>query len=124
VGGVPYTPIDVESSANIFNWDYTGREILDLTRYNSKRFSPFHQLDIRVDKEWFLDNLTLNVYVDVQNLYNYATAGSEFLVQELDGDDPVIANPQAPLAEQRYQMISETTSVGTLLPSVGIIIKF
>jgi len=77
-----------------------------------------------VDKEWFLDKLTLNLYADVQNLYNYTTAGSEFLVQEFDGEDPLIANPQAPLAEQRYQMISETTSVGTLLPSVGIIIKF
>lgn len=124
VGGVPYTPIDVKASANIFNWDYTGREILDLTRYNSKRFSPFHQLDLRVDKEWFLDKLTLNLYVDIQNLYNYTTAGSEFLVQEMDGDDPVIANPQAPLAEQRYEMFPETTSVGTLLPTVGIIIKF
>ncbi len=124
VGGVPYTPIDLEASANVFNWDYTGREVRDLALYNSERFDPFHQLDIRVDKEWFLDNLTLNVYFDIQNLYNYATAGSEFLVQEFEADQPVIANPEAPLAEQRYQMISETTSVGTLLPSVGIIIKF
>ena len=124
VGGVPYTPIDVQASANVLNWDLTGREILDLSQYNSARFSPFHQLDLRVDKEWFLDNLTLNLYFDIQNLYNYTTEGSEFLVQELDGEDPIIANPEAPLPDQRYRMFSETTTVGTLLPSVGIIVKF
>ena len=84
VGGVPYTPIDLEASANVLNWDYTGREILDYDRYNSERFQPFHQLDLRVDKEWFLDKLTLNLYFDIQNLYNYATVGSDFLVQVLD----------------------------------------
>jgi hypothetical protein len=124
VGGVPYTPINLEASSNVLNWNFTGREILDLDRYNSLRFKPFHQLDVRVDKEWFLDKLTLNLYFDVQNLYNYVTDGSEFLVQELDGDNPIIENPEAPLFEQRYRMIPETTTVGTLLPTVGIIIKF
>jgi len=124
VGGTPYTPIDVQASANIFNWDYTGREILDLTNYNSLRFEPFHQLDVRVDKEWFLDNFTLNLYFDIQNLYNYTTAGTEFLVQQFEDGSPVIANPAAPLSEQRYEMEPEKTQVGTLLPSVGIIIKF
>jgi hypothetical protein len=124
VGGTPYTPIDVQASANIFNWDYTGREILDLTNYNSLRFEPFHQLDVRVDKEWFLDNFTLNLYFDIQNLYNYTTAGTEFLVQQFEDGSPVIANPAAPLSEQRYEMEPEKTQVGTLLPSLGIIIKF
>lgn len=124
VGGVPYTPIDVEASSNVLNWDFTGREILDLDQFNSLRFKPFHQLDVRVDKEWFLDKLTLNLYFDVQNLYNYVTDGTQFLVQELDGDEPIIENPDAPIFEQRYRMFSETTSVGTLLPTVGIIIKF
>ncbi len=124
VGGTPYTPIDVQASANIFNWDYTGREIPDLKNYNSLRFQPFHQLDFRVDKEWFLDNFTLNLYLDIQNLYNYKTAGTEFLVQQFEDGRPVIANPEAPVREQRYKMEREKTEVGTLLPSVGIIIKF
>ncbi|MCA1746268.1 MAG: TonB-dependent receptor, partial [Bacteroidales bacterium] len=124
VGGTPYTPIDVQASANIFNWDYTGREILDLTNYNRLRFEPFHQLDVRVDKEWFLDNFTLNLYFDIQNLYNYRTAGTEFLVQQFEDGQPVIANPESQLSEQRYVMEKEKTEVGTLLPSVGIIIKF
>lgn len=124
VGGAPYTPIDVEASSNRLNWDYTGREILDLSRYNDFRFDPFHQLDVRVDKEWFLNNLTLNLYFDIQNLYNFKTDGSEFLVQQFDGEQAIIKNPTAPLQAQQYVMDTKTTEVGTLLPSVGIIIKF
>ncbi|MCF8225105.1 MAG: TonB-dependent receptor [Bacteroidales bacterium] len=124
VGGTPYTPIDLEASANRFNWDYTGREILDFDRYNSLYFKPFHQLDLRVDKEWFLNNLTLNLYFDIQNLYNYATEGNEFLVQQFENERAIIENPEDPLPMQRYRMDKKTTQVGTLLPSLGIIIKF
>ena len=124
VGGTPYTPIDLDASSNVFNWNYTGREIFDLTQYNRLRFEPFHQLDLRVDKEWFLENLTLNLYFDVQNLYNYKTTGIEFLVQQFEDGSPVIVNPEAPPGAQRYRMEREETVVGTILPTVGIIIKF
>jgi len=124
VGGTPYTPIDLVSSSYVLNWDYTGREILDYNLYNSLRFKPFHQLDVRVDKEWFLKNLTLNLYFDIQNLYNYKTEGSEFLVQNYVNGQPVILNPTDPVYLQRYDMKTLTSEVGTLLPSLGIIIKF
>jgi hypothetical protein len=124
VGGTPYTPIDITASSNVLNWDFTGREIFDLGQYNSLRFRPFHQLDVRVDKEWFLNNLTLNLYFDIQNLYNYTTEGANFLVQQFENDQAVILNPEAPIQDQRYDLVPETTRAGTLLPSVGIIIKF
>jgi hypothetical protein len=125
VGGTPYTPIDLEASSSVLNWNYTGREIIDFENYNSLRYKPFHQLDIRVDKEWYLKFLTLNLYFDIQNLYNYKTEGSQFLVQEfLDNGDAVIDNPADPIALQRYAMNPLKSQVGTLLPSIGIIIKF
>ena len=37
---------------------------------NSARVDAFHQLDIRVDKTWIFDAWTLNLYLDVQNVYN------------------------------------------------------
>jgi hypothetical protein len=37
---------------------------------NSERSKAFHQLDIRVDKRWIFDRWTLNLYLDVQNVYN------------------------------------------------------
>ena len=37
---------------------------------NGGRLAPFHQLDLRVDKTWTWRYLKLNVYADVQNVYN------------------------------------------------------
>lgn len=52
---------------------------LDANRYSntfgmfrSARVSDFHQLDIRIDKYFVFEKWTLNVYVDVQNVYNRA----------------------------------------------------
>jgi TonB family protein len=40
---------------------------------NSERVPNFHQLDIRVDKNFVYEAWTLNVYVDVTNAYNRAS---------------------------------------------------
>lgn len=37
---------------------------------NSERLSPFHQLDIRVDKRWVFSSFTLSAYLDLINAYN------------------------------------------------------
>lgn len=37
---------------------------------NSARFPTFHQLDVRVDKQWVLSRATITGYLDVQNVYN------------------------------------------------------
>ena len=37
----------------------------------SSRLPAFHQLDVRVDKKIVFDNWLLNVYLDVQNVYNH-----------------------------------------------------
>jgi hypothetical protein len=41
---------------------------------NSARNPAFHQLDLRIDKRWIFDRWMLNVYLDVQNVYNHKTA--------------------------------------------------
>jgi outer membrane receptor for ferrienterochelin and colicin len=37
---------------------------------NSRRFQSFHQLDLRVDKQWVFDRWSVTAYLDVQNVYN------------------------------------------------------
>ena len=39
-------------------------------RVNSRRFDSFHQLDLRVDKQWVFDRWSFTAYLDVQNVYN------------------------------------------------------
>jgi hypothetical protein len=103
----------------------TGFPALDYNQYNQLRFNSFHQLDLRIDKEWFLPRITINLYADVQNVYNFKTTGSTFLIQELDGEgNPIIENPGDPAELQRYRMKELESTVGTVLPTIGIIIEF
>jgi hypothetical protein len=125
VGGQPYTPIDYNTSSLVQYWDVTKVPALDYNQYNQLRFEPFHQLDLRVDKEWFLSRITINLYADVQNVYNYKSTSNTFLVQELDaGGNPIIENPEDPVGQQRYRMKEITSAAGTVLPTIGIIIEF
>lgn len=65
--GVPYTPV-YRPSAN------PGRpgSIQNLpSEYLSERLDPGHQLDIRVDRTFNRPGLTLILYADVQNVYNF-----------------------------------------------------
>jgi TonB family protein len=39
---------------------------------NSGRIAAFHQLDVRVDKRWVYQSWMLDVYLDIQNIYNRA----------------------------------------------------
>jgi hypothetical protein len=125
VGGQPYTPYDYTTSSLVQYWDVTGFPAMDYNQYNQLRFKSFHQLDLRIDKEWYFSRITINLYADIQNVYNYRTTSNTFLVQELDADgNPIIENPSDPLELQRYQMKELESTAGTLLPTVGIIIEF
>jgi hypothetical protein len=125
VGGQPYTPFDLYTSSLVQYWDVTGVPALDYNQYNQLRFDAFNQLDLRIDKEWFLPGITINLYVDVQNVLNSKSGSSNFLVQELDAEgNPIIVNPEDPVELQRYQMKELETVAGTILPTLGIIIEF
>jgi len=125
VGGQPYTPFDEYTSSLVDYWDVTAYPALDYNRYNQERHKPFHQLDLRVDKEWYLSRITINLYADIQNVYNSTTTSSTYLLQELDANgDPIIENPGDPAELQRYRMKELESVSGTVLPTIGIIIEF
>ena len=46
--------------------------IRSTARVNSDRDGAFHQLDLRIDKRWVYQSWMLNVYLDIQNVYNRA----------------------------------------------------
>ena len=125
VGGQPYTPYDYYTSSLVDYWDVTGFPASDYSQFNQLRFEPFHQLDLRVDKEWFLKRVTINVYLDIQNVYNYKTTNTTFLIQDLDDNgNPVIINPSDPPELQQYRMKELESAAGTVLPTIGVIIEF
>ena len=120
-GGPPYTPIDRETSSLKEVWDVTGRGIPDYSRLNTERLPLSHGLDIRVDKTWYLGRMTLNVYLDIQNIYNFQNENPPFLNVIRDADGIPLTDPDNP---QAYLTREVSNVSGTVLPSVGILWMF
>ena len=122
VGGFPNTPVDLEESGLIEAWDVNGREVLDFSRFNSLRLGAFHQLDIRVDKQYFLRNFSLLFYLDIQNVYNFKSDEPDRLVRETDVDGNPLIDPSDP---SRYVLRNiSRDGTGTILPTIGVIFEF
>lgn len=118
VGGAPYTPYDVEKSSYVNAWDASGSLYYDYSRFNSERLKPFTQLDLRIDKTFYLKNIMLGLYIDIQNVLN-----SKYKEQDVYIKTGKILNPEAPLDKQQYELKPIERMTGTLLPSIGIMIE-
>lgn len=119
IGGAPYTPYDVEKSSLVTAWNAQGRPYYDYTKYNTGRLRAFGQLDVRVDKTFYLKRCMLGFYIDLQNVTN-----SKFKQPDILMSTGVIENPSAPMAEQRYKMKYITQKSGTLMPTLGITFEY
>jgi hypothetical protein len=123
VGGAPYTPIDLVASSKKAVWDVTNQAVLDYSNFNSERLPNAHQLDLRIDKEFYFKKWVLNIYTDIQNVYNFKTQGNPVYTNlknpALDSNDTNI-DPSDP---SKYILRTIENSNGMILPTIGIIIK-
>lgn len=120
-GGNPYTPIDVERSSLRAFWDIRGQGIPDYDRLNTERLRPFYNLDIRVDKKYYFDKWSLNLYFDVQNVTAYQADSPPSLLLERGEDGQPLINPNDPA---RYQTKFLQATQGTVLPTIGVILEY
>ncbi|MDX9903256.1 MAG: TonB-dependent receptor [Bacteroidales bacterium] len=120
VGGAPYTPFDLDRSSLIEAWNVTGQGYLDYENFNSERLKGFNQLDIRIDKQFYFDRWSLMLYVDVQNVLNYKAEQPEILILQTDEAGIPLVNPLDP---DRYLLKYIEGDLGTVLPTIGIIIE-
>jgi hypothetical protein len=119
-GGLPYTPYDLNRSSLISAWNLRGGPYFDNTKLNAERFGVFHQLDVRVDKAYYLKKMTLKFYLDIQNLYNFQAQSTDIVVRETDtsGNFLIVDNGT------RYVLRSVKNPSGTVLPTIGIMVEF
>ena len=97
VTGRPTTPLQhtfdrYDADRNRFYGSYGATD--------SARFKPFHQLDVRLDKNWIFQRWTLNAYIDVQNVYN-------------------ASNVEATFNDYRYRELFEVPGI-PILPVIGV----
>jgi hypothetical protein len=121
VGGRPFTPYDMNASADIDNYNVSNKGILDFSKLNSERFATYHQLDVRLDKTWYFNHFSLNLYVDIQNMYASKNTDQSYLIPVLDenGNKKVSLNDIS-----KYDLEELKNTSGNVLPSLGVIIDF
>ena len=92
----------------------------DYSELNSERFKPFHQLDLRVDKSYYLNKITAKFYIDIQNFYNFKAEQNDIIVRAEDADGNFLLTDDG----TRYVLNEIKSNSGTVLPTIGIIIEF
>jgi len=120
VGGLPYTPYDLNRSSLISAWNLTGGPYLDYSKLNANRFGVFHQLDVRVDKAYYLKKTTLKFYLDIQNLYNFQSQSTDLVLRETDANGNFLTADSG----TRYVLRSVKNNSGTVLPTIGVQVEF
>jgi len=121
VGGRPYTPYDMDASSEIENYDVSNQGILDFSQLNTERFKTFSQLDLRIDKTWFWKKMSLNFYVDVQNVLAGEAVEQPYLIPTLDANGNKIIDSNN---NSKYVLESVENTSGTVLPRFGLIFDF
>ena len=126
-GGAPYTPYDENKSSIAAAWDARGRGYPDYSRFNSVRLNHYHQLDIRIDKEYYFTKWSLNFYVDIQNVYNSKYPDPDILVRKTENINGNIVPLDAYTDDHgvsRYYLNYLNKDGGTILPTIGLIVEF
>jgi len=119
MGGAPYTPIDEALSSTKSAWDVQSQPYLDYNRFNTLRFGSSHVLDVRIDKEFYFSKWVLNVYTDIQNVYNFQSETAP-IYTNLDVSGQPMTDPND---ASKYQLRKIKSLGGAILPTIGIIVK-
>lgn len=120
-GGLPYTPYDLETTADIVAWNLRGTPYFDYSQLNELRFKPFHQLDFRVDKTFYFKKSSLKFYIDIQNAYNFKSQTQDlYLNTDVNGNAQI--DPNDPTKYLLRRIPSDGS--GTIVPTLGIIVEF
>lgn len=124
-GGAPYTPFDMAASQR--NYLSTGAAVYDYTQFNQLRLGSFHSMDIRLDKKWNYKKWSLDVYIDITNLYRsvqpeypkytFARTTDNSAFQTTDGQAIKSDGSNAvPLVLKESDAVS--------IPTIGFIVEF
>lgn len=120
VGGKPFTPYDINASSLKSNYDVKNGGVLDYAKLNNERLDTYTQLDVRIDKTWYLKKAAINLYLDIQNIYASSSKQRPFLLPIEDQNGRVTD----PNDSSRYLLEEVESSSGRALPRIGVIVDF
>lgn len=124
-GGAPYTPFNLPASQ--LNYLSIGTGILDYAKLNSLRLSTFHASDLRIDKKWNYNHLTLNLFLDVTNWYAAKSPSfPQFTFKRNDANTAFVTTNGLPIQLNGSNGIPFILSNqdGIPIPTIGFIVEF
>ncbi|MCS6904385.1 MAG: TonB-dependent receptor [Bacteroidia bacterium] len=118
LGGAPYTPFDIPASIRFYL--ITGNPVFDWSRINQLETSVFSQVDIRITKKWYFRKWSLELFLDIQNLFNTPNPGNPNFTLERDPN-----NPSQFLRDANGNYIPQVLSINNsnVIPTIGVRIK-
>jgi hypothetical protein len=124
-GAAPYTPFDETNSQ--LNYLSQGVGVFDYSKVNSLRLPAFHAADLRIDKKWNFRKQTIDVFLDIQNLYGAAAAGiPNYTFKRNETNTAFLTTDNGPLLSDGSNAIPLILSNrdGNVLPTIGLIVEF
>ncbi|HMP86653.1 MAG TPA: hypothetical protein PKE63_05210, partial [Lacibacter sp.] len=118
------------------NYPFTNAPVFDYSRVNSDRLPAFNAADLRIDKKWNFRKWSLDLFLDVQNLYNSNNPTQPGFTLKRNPDNTiatstgepynpgVFGNPQAPNNRQLAVPAILPNTSGSRLPSMGFVVEF
>ncbi len=125
VGGNPYTPFDMAASQQ--NYLLLGEGIADVAQLNSQRLANYNQFDFRIDKKYHFKKTTLNVYLDIQNLFmSKNESNPSYTFKRNEGNTGFATTDGQPIKTDGSNAIPVVlyNKSGHPLPSLGFIFEF
>lgn len=120
-GGLPYSPYNLERSSHKIAWDIRHRAYFDYSKIMTKRLSAFHQLDLRINKSFFIKKTELKLYFDIQNLYNFKFESIDYYTNK-DENGNIMIKPDDSMHYKLRPLKNDGS--GTVLPTFGLIFNF
>jgi hypothetical protein len=124
-GGSPYTAYDTTASRRLFILNGFGQ--LDFARLNEERLRAFRQVDVRIDKKWSFTSWSLDLFIDVQNVFAFSLdAPAQYsFTRTADNADwaSTDGQPVRPDGSNATAVFIDNSST-LVTPTIGIIIEF
>lgn len=111
LGEAPYAPTDQD--ATLANYPAI---IKDYSKIGEVRYDPFSQLDLRIDKKWNFKKISLDLFLDIQNILNQPTPSEPNFGLDRD-ESGAILTPETLIRV-------DTEDGGSVLPSIGLVLNF
>lgn len=124
-GAAPYTPFDPVSSR--YSYQQLGVGVFDYSQLNTLRLPAFHAADIRIDKKWNYRKVTLDLFLDVTNVYAAKAAGIPQYTFKRTADNTAFTTSDglALKADGSNAIpILLPNRDGQVLPTIGLIVEF